>query len=225
MTLPKKTQPLFLIASKSGLYVITCIPKNKHYVGESKTVRGRLNNHKTLLRQGIHPNRALQTDFNTYGESCFQFQKLLFGNGVPLPQRQNLETLILSTLPPDQRYNVYVSRFTRPSELNPFFNKTHTREARYAQGAARRGQVSPFAGQTQPEWVKDRVRQENAGKSDRRKPVMIDGIYYESVSQASALTGLARRLIRQRCQSQEPRFTAYQWVEKDLSEKDENIAS
>ena len=34
---------------------------------------------------------------------------------------------------------------------------------------------------------------------ERRKPVIIDSIYYESISEASQKTGLNRRLIRKRC--------------------------
>jgi group I intron endonuclease len=198
---------------KSGLYVITCLPLEKHYVGQSQHVGRRLNAHKSTLRRGCHDNLELQADYREYGVDEFVFQKLLLGATLPKHHLERLETLVLSTLSPEQRYNTYTNWRTRGSETNPFLGRRHTLEARYSQGTARRGKVSSFAGHKQSDEVRQSISRQNSGSfsKDRRKPLFIDSVFYESVSDASAKTGLARRLIRERCHSTEQRFTNYQW--------------
>lgn len=208
---------MFPSTFKSGLYLITCIPLQKHYVGESKNVPSRLSAHKSRLRRGIHENQELQNDFHTYGEKAFLFQKLLVGSGVAKPERELLEVRILETLPRANRYNFYTNWRKREAITNAFFGKQHTLEARQAQSSAKKGKASPFAGHTQTNRVKDLVRRANTGKSDKRKSLFIDDVFYESLSQASVMTGLNRKLLRERCNSQEPRFTNSRWSNNSQS--------
>lgn len=211
---PISSKQFFNHSLKSGTYVITCLPLDKHYVGVSENRTRRLNAHKSSLNRNCHDCRSLQEDFNTYGLNNFVFKKLLFGAGLPKDKLEEMETIILVTLPPEKRYNSYTNWRKRGSETNPFFKKSHTTEARQAQSLANKGKPSGFAGKTQSEDVKRRISQINSGTSskDRRKPLSIDNVFYESVSAASEETGLARRLIRERCNSQEERFKNYRWV-------------
>jgi predicted GIY-YIG superfamily endonuclease len=55
---------LFDASMKSGIYLITCLPLNKHYVGTSSHVVRRLNAHKSLLKRGCRENKKLQEDYN-----------------------------------------------------------------------------------------------------------------------------------------------------------------
>jgi group I intron endonuclease len=185
---------LFDASMKSGIYVITCVPLNKHYVGASNHVVRRLNAHKSSLRRGCHDNRILQEDYAKYGFASFIFQKLQLGVGLDKKALENLETTILLTLLPEQRYNVYTNWRKRGSETNPFYNQTHTMEARQAQSLANKGRKSPFAGLTHTNQLKLLISQQNSGASstERRKPLYINGIYYESVSDAAEKTGLQR---------------------------------
>lgn len=201
---------------KSGIYLITCIPFNKHYVGLSATVTRRLNAHKSCLKRDCHPCAQLQEDYRRYGSENFMFQKLLLGAGLDKSKLEILETSILLTLPPERRYNVYTNWRKRPSELNPFFGQKHTEEARELISDAKKGKTSNFKGSKQTNKVKEFLSQQNYGTSakERRKPLYIDGIYYESISQASEKTGLARRLIRERCHSNADRFQNYEWATK-----------
>lgn len=209
----KKKENLFDASVKSGLYIITCFPNQKYYIGESNNVSARLTAHKKKLRRNYHDNFALQKDFNRFGEDGFSFQKLFFGAGLEKEERLNLETLILLTIPSKSRYNVYVNWRKREEKLNPFFGKIHSKEARHAQSIAKLGKPSTFAGRTQTNKVKQLISKENSGKLNRRKALFIDLNYYESISEAAQRTGLARRLIRERCHSKEPRFQTYQWAE------------
>lgn len=59
--------------SLQGVYEIRCRVNKRVYVGESINHLARFHNHKTLLRGGMHFNKRLQEDFNTYGEDAFDF--------------------------------------------------------------------------------------------------------------------------------------------------------
>ena len=196
---------------KSGIYLISCIKKQKHYIGESNNITARLCAHKNKLKRNIHENKELQSDFNEYGEEFFLFQKLLFGNGLDKEKRLKLETIILLTLEPNKRYNVYIN-WKHKDQTNPFFNKNHSIEARKAQSVCKKGKISPFKGKTQNNEIKKMLSKINSNKTslERRKPVIIDSIYYESISEASQKTGLNRRLIRERCHDK-TRFKNFKW--------------
>lgn len=72
----------------------------------------------------------------------------------------------------------------------------------------------PFAGQNHSDSVKKSISIENIGKSnkERKKPLFLNAIFYESITEAYEKTGIHRRLIRERCNSQEPKWVSYQWV-------------
>ncbi len=206
------TPNFFLPSSlKSGLYIITSIPLQKHYVGISQSVNPRLNVHKNSLKRNCHFCKELQNDFNQYGVDNFLFQKLNLGVGLKKTELENLETAVLLTLPPEKKYNIYTNWRKRASHLNPFYGKIHTKETREAQSAANKGKVSSFKGLKHVNRVKQLISQQNKGTSnkERRKPLYIDGVYYESISEASEKTGLAPRLIRERCHN--TRFENYTW--------------
>jgi group I intron endonuclease len=209
---------LFDASMKSGIYLITCIPLNKHYVGISNNVVRRLNAHKSLLKRVCHDNKTLQEDYNKYGLTRFIFQKLQLGAGLNKKALENLETTILLTLLPKQRYNVYTNWRKRGSEINAFYNHVHTIQARQMQSLANKGKKSPFAGLTHTNDLKKLISQHNSGMTneEKKKPLYIDGIYYESVSEASEKTGIQRRFIRKKCHSTEERFQNYQWAPKAI---------
>ena len=203
---------LFDSSLKSGLYLICCLSTKKYYIGCSNHVQRRLTAHKAKLKRQCHENRMLQKDFDQYGEQNFLFQKLYLGVGSDKTELEKLETLVLQTLNPENRYNFYTNWRKRGPETNPFYEKQHTLQARKAQSNAKIGKQSNFANHSQSNRVKQIISQENKHKADRRKPLSIDNIYYESISEASTQTGLARRLIRERCHSMDARYTNYKWV-------------
>jgi group I intron endonuclease len=64
--------------SRPGIYVITNRLGAKKYVGQSINIFTRWNNHKKLLRSGIHYNPHLQNAWNKYGDRNFCFEVLEF---------------------------------------------------------------------------------------------------------------------------------------------------
>lgn len=208
----KKKKTFFDFSEKEGLYIIICIPI-QYYIGQSSHVTRRINAHKTALRRGCHSNLSMQEDFNFYSETAFEFKKLLFGLGASKKERENFETFILLTLCCEQRYNFYSNWRKKEEFINSFLGKSHTLEARMLQGFDKVGKPSKFANQKQTNEVKLLISSLNSGQSskERRKPLYINSIFYESISEASEKTGYARRLIRERCHSKEERFENYKW--------------
>lgn len=207
----KNKENLFDISLKSGLYLITCISIEKHYVGESEYATRRLNAHKSALRRGVHENNEMQKDFDKYGINDFLFQKLHFGKSFSKEERQKFETLLLSTLPQQKRYNLFIDWRKRGSETNPFYAKHHSPENRAVLSAAKQSVPSPLVGHSQTDEVKQRVSEANRGKKDRRKAVYIHSVYYESIAKAAEELAISRRLIRERCHSADKRFENYKW--------------
>ena len=68
MNKPKKPKII------SGIYRITCLANNKHYIGSSDNVMRRLKTHERELEQGSHNNRRLQHDYDEYGSGFFEFR-------------------------------------------------------------------------------------------------------------------------------------------------------
>lgn len=57
----------------SGIYVIKCAGSDKAYVGSSKNVYQRWEQHKRDLKAGRHHSVKLQNAWNKYGENSFEF--------------------------------------------------------------------------------------------------------------------------------------------------------
>ena len=75
---------LFKFISKtSGIYVITNIKTGEKYIGQSKNIYQRINNHKSLLRNHRHIYKngqpsLLQKEWDKYGDQNFVFDILQF---------------------------------------------------------------------------------------------------------------------------------------------------
>lgn len=59
-----------------GVYLITCIPTGKRYIGSSVSLEKRWIGHKSALRRLVHENMHLQRSWNKYGEAAFKFDVL-----------------------------------------------------------------------------------------------------------------------------------------------------
>ena len=59
-----------------GVFQIRCLTNEKVFVGSSLNLPGIHNRHKTQLRHGMHQNKALQADWNAFGETSFAFEIL-----------------------------------------------------------------------------------------------------------------------------------------------------
>jgi group I intron endonuclease len=208
----KNKENLFDSSLKSGFYLITCVPLEKHYVGESNDVTRIINAHKSALRRGIHVNRKMQEDFENYGENAFVFQKLYFGTCISKEKREYFEYFILSTLPENNRYRFYGNWRKISSISNIFYGQKYSIEAKKTLSVTKKDRSSPCAEKQQIHYVKRLMSDKNKGKKIIKKSLYVDSVYFESIAEASEKTGISRRLLRERCHSSEERFQNYRWA-------------
>lgn len=60
----------------SGIYAIRNNASGRVYVGSGVRIERRWNNHRTLLRNGLHHSDTLQRSWNKHGEKAFSFEVL-----------------------------------------------------------------------------------------------------------------------------------------------------
>ncbi len=79
------------------------------YVGSSRNLKSRRITHFSLLRNGAHANKRLQSDFTLYGEDNFTFDIIEY---CPIALMASLESsciLQLQSSMPDKGYNKNIS--------------------------------------------------------------------------------------------------------------------
>lgn len=158
-----------------GIYMVFCIENDWRYYGESINVSGRLASHKSLLIRQIHPNKALQHDWNVHGPDKFSFIVLHIGDKWSDPAVRRGKELEYITLNRSMAYNV-LDGIQKPGEKNPFWGKTHSEETKQKIRAALTG-----------------IPNDKLGKK-----VSIKGTLYASIAEASRQTSHSRKLIRKR---------------------------
>ena len=62
-----------LKAMPAAVYEIVNTITGKSYVGSTTALNRRWNEHKNLLRKGVHESPALQADYDKYGKDAFEF--------------------------------------------------------------------------------------------------------------------------------------------------------
>jgi hypothetical protein len=170
-SVPNRIQP----RKQPGIYMVRCIQNDWRYYGESKNVSGRLSSHRSLLNRKIHPNVALQVDWNTYGSENFDFIVLFMGeNWNELTERRGKE-LELIILDRALSYNI-LEGISKPGEKNPFWGKLQTPETKKKISEALKGKPNDKLG----------------------RKISILGIIYPSLAEASRQTGIARKTIRKK---------------------------
>jgi|WetSurMetagenome_2_1015567.scaffolds.fasta_scaffold52852_3 hypothetical protein len=59
-----------------GVYRVRNKSNGKSLIGSNSNLPAILNRHRFQLEAGLHPNRALQSDWNEFGPSAFEFEIL-----------------------------------------------------------------------------------------------------------------------------------------------------
>lgn len=65
-----------MLEKNCGVYLITCMPTGKKYVGSSNRISKRWSRHRSSLNAGTHTNRYLQNSWNKYGYAAFEWAVL-----------------------------------------------------------------------------------------------------------------------------------------------------
>lgn len=170
-SVPNRIEP----RKQSGIYMIRCLQNDWRYYGESQNVSGRLASHRSLLNRKIHPNIALQVEWNTYGSENFHFTVLFMGeswNQLAVRRGKELELIVLDRA---FCYNI-LEGVSKPGEKNPFWGKIQTPEAKKKISEALKGRSNEKLG----------------------RKIFIQGTFYPSLAEASRQTGIARKTIRKK---------------------------
>lgn len=97
-----------------GVFLIRNNLSDKVFLESGLDLQGTINRHKFQLKNGIHPNKSLQADWNEFGSNGFAFEivdELTPREGAEFDYRKELnflEKLWLEKLQPfgDRGYNV-----------------------------------------------------------------------------------------------------------------------
>jgi hypothetical protein len=159
-----------------GIYMIFCLANNYRYYGETQNISGRIASHKSRLRRKIHSNENLQTDWNLYGESLFNFVILYMGEDwIFKPTRLTMESQLINQNS-ERCYNIFESLELRVGSLNPFYQKRHSEKTKKLMSLAKKN-----------------IPNDNLGKK-----IKIEGQIFPSIAEASRYLGHSRKLIRKR---------------------------
>lgn len=82
-----------------GIYCIQNTINGMMYVGKALDINSRISHHRSLLRQGNHPNSSLQEDWNHYGGAFFKVRILKRVKLIDKSELQLLRTLKKEGLP------------------------------------------------------------------------------------------------------------------------------
>lgn len=195
------------ILSTSGVYVIKNKLNNKIYVGSSFCVRRRLKDHLNKLLQNKHNNKHLQSAFNKYGQTSFQFAILEY-----------CEPIKDTILAIEQKY----------LDLNPEYNNAkcaknnagwhHTKESIEKIVKNRVGKPRPVNVKNPSPAIK--IKKYNYINKNRTIPVeqyTLDGTYinsFYSISSAARSINRRREGIRDCCRGRQLSAYGYIWKYK-----------
>ena len=89
-----------------GIYCIENMINNKKYIGLSRDIERRWNEHRSKLRRGKHKNIYLQRAWNIYGEDTFKFYVIETCNSDILSEREEYYISKEHTLSHEFGYNL-----------------------------------------------------------------------------------------------------------------------
>lgn len=190
------------ILRNKGVYQIKNLSNNKIYIGSTLTsFIYRWRQHSSKLKLGKHENSHLQSSYNKYGESNFEYSVLYVGaskNDIRSKEQELINSF--DSCNPSKGYNLdsIVDRSIRSEETR--------RKISLGRKGKCSGSSNGFYGKTHTEEVKEQIRQAHVGKrlSDstkakmsekRRIKVRINGVIHPSIKDAAEKLGLSKATL------------------------------
>ncbi len=136
----------------SGVYMIINLKNGKCYIGSSKNIENRWENHRKALNNKDHFNNYLQNSWNKYGEESFKFV-ILEETGNKLEREQ----FYIDQYDPE--YNIL-----EDVKANPMQGRRHTEEAKEKISEMLSGENNPIYGKERPRKVKEKMIKTLEGK-------------------------------------------------------------
>ena len=154
------------IECRSGIYMCRCTVNNQCYIGQSRDIKFRIQQHRSALKCQKHWNAYLQNCYNKYGKEAFEWTVLEYCDPEQLNEREIYYISKLNTfengfnLTEGGTFNrVYKRSEKFKQDLSKILKETwsHSPERRKAQ-SVRMKINSPMRGKTgplNPAWGKD----------------------------------------------------------------------
>lgn len=211
-----------ILPRSPGIYIITCVPNKRIYIGSSVNMRGRYASHKSRLAIGTHSNRHLQNAWNKYGEDAFVFEVLELVMPWSLTDR---EQYWLDTLRPFGKQGFNIS----PVAGNCLGVK-HTAETRAKISKARTGKKLTFTDEhcsNISAGLKGRVRSPehcaNISAAKKGKPVTNKGHKHTEETRAKMSAAKKGRVLSAEHQAKITASIKATWAKKkQLAKKRED---
>lgn len=157
-------KPQLVIQDVPGVYRITSDSNGRLYVGSSVTTHSRWLDHQSALNRGNHPNQHLQSAWNKYGPTAFEFELLC---SAPPEQLSEKEEWWLdyyrNSIGSRRMYNVSLAATA------PMRGRSHTAEARAKISAARKMGRNNMLGRKHSDEARARISAARAGRPHPHK--------------------------------------------------------
>jgi group I intron endonuclease len=129
-----------------AVYKITNVKNGKVYIGSSSDSDKRKRDHFNLLRRGVHHNRPLQEEYNSFGEKAFEFEVLQSFEEIDRHELFEAEQYWIDRSDESLRYNLYCNAFgmSYEGDKNPMFGRTHSEGVKKKLSEINSGENNPW---------------------------------------------------------------------------------
>lgn len=199
-----------------GIYYIKNLINEKCYVGSSKNLHMRKRHHFSSLRHNKHPNQYLQNSWNKYGEENFEFIIIEI-----LPDTTSLEDLLAREQyhidNKHSEYNIFKiagspKGFSHDEKTKLRISKSMKgirKSAQHAKNISKSQKGKVFTEEHKLKLSKAALNRDPSTTSYKNTKIIINGIVYESLKEASEMTGIKYNTIQKRLANKN--FEHYQY--------------
>jgi predicted GIY-YIG superfamily endonuclease len=220
-------------AASCGVYILEDMAQTARYIGRSANISHRMIEHFYHLRNGTHPKRELQmarTEKVVYLKFCGSEEEAI-----------ELERRLLQATQHDRAFLNFAINPERNGDWKPGYihpNAGTTRSADFGQKLSeifkeqyKNGRVPPQLGMPLSDDTKRKIGNKNKGrikspdeiaktqetkalngfKSKINRPVVISGIAYDRIIDASNVLGIHRETLKHRIESSNPLYADYHY--------------
>lgn len=201
----------------SGVYIIINDITKEFYIGSSINVNIRISHHFGQLKRNVHNCERLQENYNKYSYDDYSFYILYRSEDKEHIRHKEQELL-------DDNYDNPLLLNTTTKNNNWVDERNGKKVKLYKEklsdyAKTRTGSKNPFYGKKHSEETRQKIRERHLGKENEscHKPIVINGVFYKSVTEASKLLELSQPTVSHRVNSNNKLFVNW-YVYNDTEE-------
>jgi group I intron endonuclease len=192
-----------------GVYVIKCKINDRFYVGVSKDIKARWNEHKSDLKNNKHHSIKLQRSYNKYGAEAFEYSVIYEASDYEAAV--NLEMAMIKSF--------YGKMLLNSSASSKGFYKgyKHSQEVKNKISKALIGNKYTL-GYRHTEEAKQKQREASRGNPTRFKPskaYIKDGVTYLGSIEASIKTNIPRTTLMKHAKFNKNGWASYSLINRE----------